>query len=206
LFLVFFLFAVCATLDIGFKSWQMGETKSDLHQKAEILLNRIIKEFSYTNSISLQIENGGDPNSTVSNTYLCFQTPVNKNNNTFEKDTSPTGFGCPVWQGYILYYMRTDPENVKKKNIYRRFVEATPSIQPAILTSITNYINATGGENVRTVVKDIYDIDFDRKGDMVIINISFQRDIRKNAMVAFSPGSNKGIEIINMKATAKARN
>ena len=66
-----FLFAIYATMDIGLKSWQLGETKSDLHQKAEIVLNRVVRDFSATSHLSVQIDNDGDPDTL--NEFICFE-------------------------------------------------------------------------------------------------------------------------------------
>jgi hypothetical protein len=204
-----FLVGIYATLDIGLKSWQLGETRTDLHQRAEILLNRIVREFTYSTSFSVQIEHNGDPNNI--NKYLCFETAVNKNSNNFTDDiaSGSIGRGCPVWQGHILYYLAPDPDNSRIKNVYRAFVpNSAPAIQPSRLTSIGSYINITSGENVRTVVKDIYNLNFVLQGNILLINISFQKHIRSHASVAFSPGADasKGTEVISMKAVTKAKN
>ncbi|HPZ08750.1 MAG TPA: prepilin-type N-terminal cleavage/methylation domain-containing protein [Candidatus Eremiobacteraeota bacterium] len=196
------LFAMYATLDVGLKGWQLGSTKSDLHQKAEIVLSRIIRELTYSTALSVQIENDGNPESL--NQYISFETPMD-NNGSLQID--PNTCGAPKWQGYILYYIKPrvgDPSK-EKKYIYRNYVPRTDaSIYPAIMPAITNHINATTGNNVRTLVKDIYSIDFDRTGNIITVNVCFQSYIRKESSVAFS--SNKGTEIIKMSTSIKPKN
>ena len=201
-----FLVAVYATMDVGLKSWQLGETRTNLHQRVEILLNRIVKEVTYSNIFSLQILNAADPNSYP---YLCFETAIDKNNNNFIVDRTSTGMGCPVWQGYILYYLQKDGADVRKKNVYRRFIDRdNPSIQPSVLSPISNFTTAIGGSNVRTVVKDIYSLDLAIDENILTVKVSFKEHIRKHASVAFSPGGDagKGTEIIVMKSVVKVKN
>lgn len=201
-----FLVAVYATMDVGLKSWQIGESKTNIHQRVEVLLNRIVKEVTYSNIFSLQIFNPSDPNSYP---YLCFESAMNKNNNNFIVDCSSTGMGCPVWQGYILYYMQKDGKDVRKKNVYRQFIDRdNPSIQPSKLSPISNFITDISSLKVRTVVRDIYSMDFSFDENILTVNVSFKQHIRSHASVAFSPGADarKGTEIITMKSVVKVKN
>lgn len=208
-----FLLGVFTVLDVGLKSWQLGETKTDLHQKAEIVINRVVKDFSYSNMMSVEIENSGDPSRI--NEYISFETPVNNGN--FEFDSN--NYGSPVWQGYILYYikpLRKDWSG-QERTFFRQYipridpdVSSAPSIHPKILgDALINFkiINPVS-DNLRTVVKDIYEIDFNRTGNIVKVEVQFQRHIRTNASVAFSPGAgaDKGTEIVIMNFTLRSDN
>jgi len=207
-----FLFAAYAALDIGLKSWQLGETKSDLHQRAEIVLNRITKDFNSSNYRSVQIDNNGNPDEL--NEFICFETPFNKADNSFEIDSG--NFASPVWQGYILYYISPRIKVVplaSERNIYRRFEEKpSPCIYPSpltdSLTSLSIYLNDTSGDNIRTIVQDIYSIDFDSRGNVLVVNVYFKKHIRSNASVSFSPGpdATSGTEILKMSASVRAEN
>jgi len=206
--IVFCLFfaAVYATMDIGLKSWQLGESKTNIQQRVEILLNRIVKEVIFSNIFSLQIFNSSDPNNP---SYLCFETAINKNNNEFTVDRSSTGMGCPVWQGNILYYLQKDGKDASRKNIYRQFVDRdNPSIQPLKLSPITNFTSDISSSKVRTVVKDIYSMELSIDENILTVKVSFKEHIRSHTSVAFSPGldSRKGVEIITMKSVVKVKN
>ncbi len=206
--IVFSLFfaAVYAAMDVGLKSWQLGESKTNIQQRVEILLNRIVKEVTYSNIFSLQIFSSSDPNSL---SYLCFETAINKNNNDFTVDRSLTGMGCPLWQGHILYYIQKDGKDVTRKNVYRQFIDRdNPSIQPLKLSPIINFTSDISSPNVRTVVKDIYSMDLSIDENILTVRVSFKQHIRSHASVAFSPGvdSRKGVEIITMKSVVKVKN
>lgn len=201
-----FFVAVYATMDVGLKSWQLGESKSNIHQRVEILLNRIVKEVTFSNIFSLQISNLSDPNNYP---YLCFETAINKKDNNFVVDCSSTGMGCPVWQGHILYYLQKDGKDAEKKNVYRQFIDRdNPAIQPLKLSPISNFTSDISSLKVRTVVKDIYSMELSIDENILTVEVSFKEHIRKHASVAFSPGADasKGIEVITMKSVVKVKN
>ncbi|MEQ8188736.1 MAG: hypothetical protein ABRQ39_12260, partial [Candidatus Eremiobacterota bacterium] len=180
-----FMVAVYATMDVGLRSWQIGESKTNIHQRVEILLNRIVKEVMYSNIFSLQIFNASAPNTY---SYLCFETALNKNDNNFTVDCSSTGMGCPVWQGYILYYLQKDGKDASKKNVYRQFIDRdNPAIQPLTLSPISNFTSDISSSKVRTVVRDIYSMDLSIDENILTVKVSFKQHIHSNASVAFSP-------------------
>ncbi len=204
-----FLLAVYATMNVGLKSWQLGESKSDLNQKAEVTLQRILRDIKYTNMISMQIENYGEPN--MINDFICFESPVNFTQGTFKVDYK--NVGLPVWQGHILYYTKEPDFSSAKKDLFRKFQpRPNPSIYPLTLTKtltgLNIYINDTSGSNISTVAKDIYSIDFDRYGTKITVAVCFKKHIRTEASVSFEPGSSAetGIEVVELKASVNPSN
>ena len=208
-----FLFAVFATLDIGLKSWQLGATKSDLHQKAEIVLNRISRELSYSSILSVEIENNGNPSST--NEYISFETPFN--NGSFECDN--TNYGSPLWQGFILYYIQPLKSGwvSGKRDLFRQYVPRTdpdvgsvPSIHPDLMGDLTINLKMTNpvSENLRTIIKDIYSIDFERIDNLVKIEAQFIRHIRTEASVSFAGTADEsmGNETVVMSVSVRPKN
>ena len=139
---------------------------------------------------------------------------MNTADNSFEMDKDT--FGTPQWQAYILYYIypriNVNP-SAQERTLFRRLEpKASPSIYPSPLTSelmsLTTYINNTTGDNIRTIVKDIYSIDFDRRGNILLVNVYFQKHIRTNASVSFSTGGDGtiGTEVVKMSASVRSEN
>ncbi len=207
-----FLFAAYSVLDLGLKSWQMGETKSDLHQKAEIVLNRIIRDFRETNIMTVQIDS--DTSSTGYSQYICVETPVKSDTGTFESDLY--NVGSAKWQGYVIYYIYPMYPAGGKKDLYRRFipratvakkVTSFPTRLQSPIIYIDNDLNRTG-MLTSVVVKDIYSIDFERNGVELCATVCFKSNIRENASVMFSPGGDSlsGTEGVEIKASTCPRN
>jgi len=210
-----FLLGVYATLDVGLRSWQLGETKSDLHQKAEVALARIMKDFRYTTLMTLDIDPDTTP-VTGFHQYICMETPVNYQTGDIAVDME--NCGSPRWYGYVLYYIyprigQPNPQNLKR-DLYRRYISRnTAGIPmnslPDSLSDCLLYIDATSGSDIiNTVTKDIYSIDFAQEGTSISVTIRLERHIRSNASVAFSPGgdSETGKEVVELKASISPRN
>jgi prepilin-type N-terminal cleavage/methylation domain-containing protein len=68
------MLGVYSAIDIGFKTWQLGDVKTDFYSRAKVIVTYITKDFKYSNWISAKIENDGDPNSL--NEYIVFESPV----------------------------------------------------------------------------------------------------------------------------------
>ena len=203
-----FMLAVYSTISLGLKSWQLGASKSDLHQQAEIVLQRLVKELRYSNMISIQIENYGEPD--MENNFICFETPIKADDAKFK--VSYDNVGLPVWQGHVLYYTK-EPDGNSEKNLFRKFVpRSSPSIYPVTLTDtltgLNLHINDTGGANVNTIARNIYNINFDRYGTRLCISVCFKKHIRTEASVSFDPGggANLGTEVIELKASVNPTN
>jgi prepilin-type N-terminal cleavage/methylation domain-containing protein len=205
-----FMLGLYATLDVGMKSWQMGETKSDFFQKAQVTLGSIVRDFSTSTWMSSQIDNDGDP--AKLNEYICFETPIDYTNGLFhlESKTSKT-----VWEGYIIYYIypriNTNP-TATKRDLYRKFKpRTTKNSSPLLLQNLTSFIDTTTkntDESLRTVAKDIYSINFVQKQTNLVITVTFKGNIREHAHVMFSPGGNstKGVELIELKTSVIPKN
>ncbi len=206
-----FLFAVYATLEVGLKSWQLGETKTDIHHKAEVVLSRVLKDFKQTSIATAQFDG-----ITGFNQYVCIETPVD--NNTGEFYSSKESAGIPVWQGHVIYYLYPSLKSFnyqEKKDLFRRYVprpDAEKNCMPAYLSNLPNFIadgdlNRTGALT-GIVAKDIYSISFEKNEDIFTVKVCFIKNIRKNAMVMFSPqGDNsRGFDIIELKGTVIPEN
>lgn len=204
-----FMGAIFVVFETGLKSWQLGATKSDLHQKAEMILGRITKDFNYSNLYTAQIHHNGDPNEL--NEYICFETPVKSQDGTIELDED--NFGAPVWQGHVIYYIKprfeenNNPET--KRILYKSFVPRTPPYsRPVFLINFPGtYIDntLTTDDNVRVIARDLYSIDFNRDGISMSISVMLRKDVRKESSVAFSP-SGKGIEIFELSTSVNPKN
>ncbi|HPZ08905.1 MAG TPA: hypothetical protein PL110_12370 [Candidatus Eremiobacteraeota bacterium] len=203
-----FMFGVYTTIDVGMKSWQMGETKSNIYQKAMIAMNNIIRDFTGSNWITAQIENYGTPETV--NEYICFETSLDTVTNTYDVEN-----GKPKWQGYIIYYIYprvTLSPSTEKRDLYRRFKpRINKDVNPFPLEDILLYIDKKSkatNENLRLIAKDIYGIDFDQKGVSLFITITLKTKIRKEASVMFSTGGNDniGTELVKMTNSVIPRN
>lgn len=200
-----FMFTVYAVFETGMKSWQMGSVKSDLYQKAQVALSAITKDFRYSNWVSVQIDNNGDPMET--NEYISFETPVNYNDGSMETDTFD---GSPVWQGYVLYYIyprwETDASPEQKRDLYRHFKpRSTPSSIPKplddIMSAIDLDVSPSGDEIVKTVVKEIYSINLEQYETELVITVVFKKNLRKESSVVFTGSSEVGTEIMEYKTS-----
>ena len=203
-----FLVGVFAAVDMGMKTWQMGEVKSDVHLKARIALNNIIRDFGSSTWLSARIH-GTAPDF---NQYLAFETPVDSSTGNFVIDTDTSQ---PEWQGHIIYYMYqdySDPSG-KKSDLYRRYKpRTTPSTVPLALTEpqILASINTSvpSDEALRTIAKDIYSVSFSQKETRLVVSICFKVNIRSEASVMFNAGHDKDIgnEILEMKTSITPKN
>jgi hypothetical protein len=212
----FFMIGVYTVMDAGMKSWQMGETKTDLNQKAQVVMNCITKDFRYSTWLSTEIDNCGDP--AKLNEYICFETPVNNHTGTFDYNLS--SFNSPVWQGYVIYYIyprwKVNPSSDIKRNLYRHYKpRTTPGSAPITLSSanILSNIDITtppSGDMIRTVAREIYLIDFEQSKTALTVTINFKKAILKNSTVthnyANSVNNTEINEIVELKVSIIPQN
>ena len=211
----FFMIGVYAVMDAGMKSWQIGETKTDLNQKAQVVMNCITKDFRYSTWLSTEIDNQGTP--AQLNEYICFETPVNNVTGTIDYNLST--FNSPVWQGYVCYYIyprwKVNPSPDIKRNLYRHYKKIiTPVSMPATLSSadILSNIDITtppSGDIIRTVAKDIYLIDFEQNKTLLTVTINFKKAALKNGTVTHNYANNPGTktdEIVELKVSIIPQN
>ncbi len=199
------ILGIYSAVDIGFKVWQLGEVKTDFYSRAKVILSYATKDFKYSNWISTKIENDGDPDSL--NEYIVFESPV--------KDTGDIDIevksGKPLWQKYVYYYIypsvKTEP-NAEKRTLYRRMEERNPkNSTPMPLTAIAaNYLtdSTIANTNLRTIGKEIYEIDFEQIGTGLIITLKFRANVYKQSSVAFE--NRKVTEVIELKASVIPEN
>mgnify|MGYP001209436884 FL=1 len=196
---------VYATIDIGFKTWQLGEVKTDFYSRAKVVLSYITKDFKYSNWISAKIENDGDPNSL--NEYIVFESPMKDDGSI---DIEPKN-GKPLWQKYCYYFIYPSVKsdgNAKKRTFYRRTTDRSPkNSTPMPLTAIgSNYLtdSSISDTTLRVIGKEIYGINFEQIGTGLIITIKFRANVREHQAVMFD---NKNVtEVIELKASVIPEN
>jgi len=199
------ILGIYSAVDIGFKVWQLGEVKTDFYSRARVILSYITKDFKYSNWISTKIENDGDHDSL--NEYIAFESPV--------KDTGDIDIevksGKPLWQKYVYYYIYPSVKNqpnAEKRTLYRRMEERNPkNSTPMPLTAIAaNYLTAStiANTNLRTIGKEIYEINFEQIGTGLIITLKFRANVYEQSSVAFE--NRKVTEVIELKASVIPEN
>ncbi|MEQ8222248.1 MAG: prepilin-type N-terminal cleavage/methylation domain-containing protein [Candidatus Eremiobacterota bacterium] len=196
---------IYTAIDIGFKTWQLGEVKTDFYSRAKVILSYITKDFRYSNWISAKIDNDGDPNSL--NEYIVFESPF-KNDGSI--DIEPKN-GKPVWQKYMYYYIYPsvagDPA-ARNRTVYCRTAARTSKNSTAMpLDSISpDYLTDAklSDTHVRVIGKEVYSIDFEQLGTGLIIKIKFRTNVSEHRSVMFD---NKNVtEVIELKASVIPEN
>jgi len=178
----FFLLGIYTVLDSGIKSWNIGQTRTDLQGNGEILLKRIVHEISLSSKESIVID-------TVNKKYIAMETACH--NNEFKYD--PNELGCPIWQGYIIYYLHSD------KKIYRRFEPLTkPNTSPVPLMNVTSYLvpPSSTQPNHKIVASNVDKFKVERSGSIINITLACFKHI--------SPGSTGNrFSVVGVKENAK---
>jgi hypothetical protein len=215
-----FLLAFYATMDVGLKSWKIGEVRSDIETTAETVMKRMIGELLNTNSVAIDLFTPPDPNDP--NAYICFETPV------FNGDVqSDPNTGDLFWQGFVIYYTLKDPaeHDFNSKMLYRRYIPhntASPyqSTNRTVATLLDNInsklssgLNSTEineGQNLKQVCTRLSAVKFIRVGSIINIELAFVENFRKSkdARVSFSASGtgNIGTERFILKNSVKPRN
>ena len=211
-----FLVAFYATLDVGMKTWKIGEVRSDLQTTAEIVMKRIITEIQNSSAVALNVFY--DPADSNISAYLCFETPIYDGSIQSDPNT-----GELLWQGHVLYFTLPDreDEDYNTKILYRKYLphnntapyKSTDRTVAVLLEDIDTYLNdssASEGESIKKVCHKLTEVKFEHTGCIVNIELIFQENFRqsKDAKVSFSTGRDKdfGTERFILKSSVKARN
>ena len=184
----------------------MGETRSDIQGRAEVVMKRIINELQLSSAIGVQIDTGGnnmDMGDSVTRTvheYVCFETPVK--NGRVMYDSKKNGRN-PLWQGYVIYYV--EPQNVNNasmtKKIYRKYVphnlpsepdpgwDGKTTAVPMPFVTLSGKLNTsvTGDEILRPICENLSYADFTIDGCIVNIELGFEKILRENSRSSLSP-------------------
>ncbi len=196
---------IYSAIDIGFKTWQLGEVKTDFYSRAKVILTYITRDFRYSNWISTKIDNDGNPDSL--NEYIVFESPVKVDGSI---DIEPKN-GKPLWQKYVYYYIYPSvakEPGALKRTLYCRTTARNPknsTPQPLNIIPSTYLEDSNISDtNLRVIGKEIYEIDFEQLGTGLIIKIKFKANISEQKSVMFD---NKNVtEIIELKASVIPEN
>lgn len=197
------MLGIYVALDIGMKTWQLGEVKTDFYSRAKVTLNSISKDFTYSTWISATVENDGNPDSI--NEYIVFESPLGQDGSLQVDNRN----GTPIWQRYIHYYIypsvKSSPD-AKVRNVYRRTKERTPKHSSPLPFFDALLISAqeTSGTVLRTVSRDVQSLDFKVVDDSLIVYIGFKANVRKNSTVMFD--NSKVTEVIKLKTSVIPQN
>jgi prepilin-type N-terminal cleavage/methylation domain-containing protein len=215
-----FLLAFYAVMEVGLKSWKIGEVRSDIQSTGETVIKRLISELQNGNSIALNAFTPSDPNDP--NAYICFETPVY--DGEFQSDPNS---GDPIWQGFVIYYTVKDNSDnyFNTKILYRRYIphnisspykttgktvaSLLPNIESKLVTSLTG-TEVTQGQTLKRVCGRISYVKFKQVGSIVNIELSFIENFRqsKDARVSFSQDGNfkTGTEKFILRNSVKPKN
>lgn len=198
---VLFLGAIFATLDVGLKSWQIGEVRSDLQQSGEVAMKRLVGELLHSNAVSVQT--GPD------NEFIVFETAVSPDDAEFKRDIMD--LGAPEWQAYVAYYAVEDPDNTSSLILYRNYKKrdlpgttTRKLTQYEIDSELCNPVLSTN----KVLARNLEEVKFEKSGKIITITFVYKKHIRSNASVAFSPGggSEKGTEHFEIKSSVEPKN
>jgi len=192
--MIFFSFMgiLYSILDFGFKSWHIGETRSEIQQAGEVAMKRLMTELLTSTIYTVTIN---DPN------YISFETAVNPSDNEFKRDSS----GIPLWQGHVIYFTLIDPDT-GFRNLYRAYApRTTPGSMPQTFTDldINPYCTKSKG---KLLAKELESLSFVKKNNIITVTFLYRKKVRSNAVVVFHNSADKGIERFEIKSSVEPRN
>jgi prepilin-type N-terminal cleavage/methylation domain-containing protein len=184
-----FMIVIYSTLDVGFKMWKLGETRTDVESKSESFIRRMAMEIRNSNSYAIIFNEPDDPNSIYhSDTpYICFETPVYNGEVKYKEDT-----GDILWQGFILYYAMEDPNDHASRILYRRYLphnssspyysDSSVNPQMADPNSVKQWITekpplSLPGQSL-TVCSKVKNANFNYKNSLVNMKFEFEEQVR----------------------------
>ncbi|MEQ8171596.1 MAG: hypothetical protein ABRQ38_22090 [Candidatus Eremiobacterota bacterium] len=215
-----FLLAFYATMDVGLKSWKIGEVRSDIKTTAETVMKRITTELGNANSVAINVFTPADPNDP--NAYICFETPVYDGDVMSEPNT-----GDLLWQGHVIYYTLPDggDHDFNTKMLYRRYIphetvypyKSSDRTVATLLDNINGNLDSglsgtemSQGQVIRKICTRISHVTFVHLGSIINIELGFVENFRKSrdARVSFSASGtgNIGTERYILKNSVKPQN
>lgn len=158
-----FLIGAFAVFSYGLKSWKLVETKGDVQNQAEVAMGRMLSDL-----ISTDITTLVTGNSPVK--YVAFESAVNSSGNVEKLNASI------LWKGYILYYTSPSDAGKPSKKLLRKYIPHDDRTTPKqiALAQMSLYLTDTcnTGEELRTVARNIYDLDISVNLNKYIVDIS----------------------------------
>ncbi len=184
-----FMIVIYSTLDVGFKMWKLGETRTDVESKSESFIRRMAMELRTSNAYAIIFNEPDDANSVYhSDTpYICFETSVYNGQVAYKEDT-----GDILWQGFILYYAIEDLKDPNCRILYRRYVphyssdpyysDNTANPQMADPNSVKQWITerppaSVAGQSL-TACGKVKNVDFNYKNSLVSMKFEFEERVR----------------------------
>jgi hypothetical protein len=216
-----FILTFYATMDVGLKSWKMGEVKADMKTTAACVLKRITDEIEKSDDVTITAYSPVDPDK---DSYICFETPVYRGEIQYA-----SGKGSLLWQGHILYYTLDENKkegNLKTKILYRRYIphnktspyKSDNRLFPTLLSYIKNYTDdrilteedCKEGQTLRRLCNKISTATFKELYGNVNIELTFKENLRNStdAKVSIESMGNNSLctETYFIKASVKAKN
>ncbi len=193
-----FMAAVFSVFSYGFKSWKLIETKSDSQLQAEVALARIVSDLKSSDISSVVT---GDE-------YVAFETAWSDPNETV---TFKKLGGYPLWQGYILYYTFPRDSDAVNKKLLRKYINHSASGLATRMTDIDMYLtdNSVNDENLRTVARNIYDLQITTGTNRFIVDIILKTEKKfSEKRLAYEKdfSDNIAVDIVTLKASISPRN
>ena len=155
------MLTITALLNIGLKSWQIGETSIDVQNAAEVTLHRLTGELKLTSLGSCVIE----PD------YIVFDSAID-DYGKFKIDSITR---TPLWQNYILYYKYKADPNDDYSILYRKKLSHDVSSVANRATVDSNDLKPD--TNSRIVAKSVERFEVTRQGDLLNIRLICSRKI-----------------------------
>ena len=171
--IIFSLIMVTITslLNIGLKSWQIGEASTDSQNAAQVTVQRLKSDLSFSckGSCNFGTDLNGD-------TYLAFETAFSQTG-TFKLDTITR---TPLWQAYIVYYTHKEKPSDKFRILYRKRIDHNicsvakkPLLPPNIPFDID--LNVTGQSKI--MAKSVEKFEVTENVDLIKIHLICTRNI-----------------------------
>jgi hypothetical protein len=202
-----FLTGAFAVFSYGLKSWKLVETKSDVQNQAEVAMGRILSELISTDIETLLTDKNVPPSSPVIK-WVAFETAVNSATGDVEKENASL-----IWKGYILYYTSPSDAGKPDKKLLRKYIPHADRTTPKQidLTKMSFYLTDTfnTGEELRTVARNIYNLDIAVNPNKYIVDLSLVTWKKfSETRLAYDKdfSDNAGQESVTLKASVMPRN
>lgn len=196
------LVTIFMVLNIGLKSWQLGEMSSSNQQAAEVAMQRITGELKISNRITCTFDkaNAADPD------YICFESPMDGED--FKTDSTTKN---PLWQSHIIYYILPCSSDSEKNILYRRVMPHASSVIAIVLNNLTilSYLtpDEIGGEKPRVIVRDVEKFEIKQgEGNLIHITLVCARTM-DDKKLAYEQDFNRGVKAsITVSTSIRPRN
>lgn len=165
------MITITALLNIGLKTWQIGETSTDSQNSAQVVLHRLTSELKIASRASCIF--GYDPD-TGSN-YIAFDSAMDRDGRFRINETTRT----PEWINYIIYYTYKEPGK-KFKILYRKEKEhilSPVSKKPSIGYASDFPLDDDPSGNLKIMAQNVEIFEITERGDIINIHLICTRNI-----------------------------